>query len=172
MSSVADRYGVASPRTAQHPRAFTGHEFITGVFWAVLWFQPMGAAITLVIGLIATPVMALGYTVAAGFVGLPVSIAAALVGSPGAFVFGRALSAESRDRIHLVVFAAYGVAVGLVTVVASGLVVGGSPSAVWLLAPYALAAGVAVPLGWWKASRGALAAEAEQVAPSRETSAE
>lgn len=155
MTTAPAHPAVASPCTAEHPRAFTSHEFTTGVFFAVLWFQPMGATITLVIGLFASPTTAFTMMLIAGFVGLPVSIAAALVGAPLASRIGRALSAEGRDRVHLGVFSAYGVAVGLFTMDVAGLVLWGNAVAALMLLPYALAAGVAVPLGWWNASRRA-----------------
>lgn len=161
MTRLKVEYDRAMPRTAEHPRAFTSREFTTGVFFAVLWFQPMGAAITLVIGLIASPATAFVMMLLGGFVGLPVSIAAALVGAPLASRIGRALSGERRDRVHLAVFSAYGIAVGLFTMDVAGLVLWGNPVAALMLLPYALTAGVAAPLGWWKASRSALAADAD-----------
>lgn len=161
MTTVPAYSVVMSPRTAEHPRAFTSHEFTTGVFFAVLWFQPMSAAITLVIGLIANPAMAFIVMLMGCFVGVPVSIAAAFVGAPLARCIGRALSSEGRDRVHLAVFSAYGIAVGLFTMDVAGLVLWGNPVAALMLLPYALAAGVAAPLGWWKASRSALAADAD-----------
>lgn len=160
MSTFAGRYGTSTPRTAEHPRAFTTFEFITGVFWALLWFQPMGAAITLVMSSISVPHDMVGaYLVGGAFVGFPVSIAAALVGAPLACVIGRALSRDPRDRLHLMAFSAYGIAVGLFVADVAGLLLGGTPYAALLLLPYACAAGVAVPLGWWKTSRAALAAD-------------
>ncbi|GAB3609206.1 hypothetical protein GCM10027414_13310 [Humibacter ginsengiterrae] len=152
---------LTSPRTAEQPLAFTANEFTAGVFWAVLWFQPMAAAITLVIGLIVNPATAFVMMLIGGLVGLPLSIAAALVGAPLAFCIGRALSGERRDRVHLAVFSAYGIAVGLFTMDVVGLVLWGNPVAAVVLLPYALAVGVAVPLGWWKTSRSALAADTD-----------
>lgn len=159
-NDVAWRYRPPSPRTVEYPRAFAGFEFTTGVFWALLWFQPMGMVITLVLGLVAEPEWAFGFVAGGAFVGFPVSVAAALVGAPGAHAIGRALRRSANDRLHLAVFSAYGVTVGTVTAFAAGLLLGRSVYAALLLLPYALAAGVAAPLGWWKASRSALAADA------------
>ena len=168
-NTLASRYGNSSPRTAEHPRAFTTFEFITGVFWAVLWFQPMAAVVALVVGLISSPMFAFAFVIGGGFVGLPVSVAAALVGAPFAGLLGRALKADSRDRVHVVAFTAFGVAIGLATAAVVGLVLGGSLLAGLMFAPFALPCGVAVPLGWWKTSRSALAADAHRAGGTAES---
>jgi hypothetical protein len=93
-----------SPRTPDHPAAFTRGELLFGALRAVIWFlgsSTLFYALTLQVGAL----FALIYSVS-------FSLGAALVGTPIAALIGYAVRGVHARWIHLTLFALYGLAVG------------------------------------------------------------
>jgi hypothetical protein len=150
-----------SPRTPELPRAFTSGEFWRGAYRAWVWFAPFAFAISLVTGMILSLPGTLGFMILAALFGAPTSVAALFLGSPCAYLLGHTLRRCGRDGVHLTAFSIYGLIVGFATIAAFQAVF--LPGQWAILIPYAIAAGVAVPLGWWKTSRRALADDAARI---------
>jgi hypothetical protein len=164
--------GKPSVRTPEAPRAFTPSEFWAGAGLALLFFQPLAALVSLVWGPAAVV-----FAVYAAMFGIPMSIVAALVGSPPAYLLGRSLRTQSRDAVHLAAFGAYGLVLswlalhGFAAVSSIGQVVDTSWWQFSVLDLYDVAGAAAVALGWWATSRRALrrdrrAADAEEAMPA------
>ncbi|MHA7984249.1 hypothetical protein ACX9R5_00455 [Rathayibacter sp. CAU 1779] len=177
---VPPRYGTAghgSPRTPESPRTFTLQEFIGGAARAWLWFQLFGATTSLLIGLVVCAIDPTEFALLPMFLfvgalsGIPTSVGAAIVFSPFAYGLGRRLQHIGRDRVHVVAFTVFGLGAGVLTALLFGLgwglVTGVAP---WYFGlsvftcAYAPASAVAVPLGWWGASRRALREDEERSA--------
>ena len=147
------RYGTASPRSDEVPRAFTFGEFVRGAALAWAWFQPCVIASGAIVGAITIgpDELALGFLPVV--VGLPFTVATTALGSPIAYLLGRALERRRNDLIHLATFAAYGLALGaIVPLIVLGSAFGGGS----LAAMCGTAGAAALPLGWWTTSRLAL----------------
>ncbi|GAA4195803.1 hypothetical protein GCM10022219_21450 [Microbacterium oryzae] len=97
-----------SPRTPEHPAAFTRGELLFGALRAVLWFLG-SSTLFYALTMQAAAVFALIYSV-------PFSLGAAVVGTPLAALIGFALRGVRARWIHLAVFALYGLAVGFAAV--------------------------------------------------------
>jgi hypothetical protein len=93
-----------SPRTPEHPAAFTRGELLFGALRAVIWFLG-SSTLYYALSMQAAALFALIYSVS-------FSLGAALVGTPIAALIGLALRGVRARWIHLGVFALYGLAVG------------------------------------------------------------
>ncbi|MFE6255616.1 hypothetical protein [Agromyces sp. NPDC057865] len=154
---------VPSLRTAERPMAFTFGEFMRGAFFACGWFWLFSLAcfpIAAAMGWydLATWVTATFYTaVLGGVIVVPAAMLAALiVWSPIAYVLGWSLRRVGSFRAHLTAFAALGLVIGTTSASAVFLVFFTAQPAGAI--PFAVAAALAVPLGWYRTARFAVRA--------------
>lgn len=176
--------GVVSPRTSGEPKAFTLAEFTRGALLAFLVFQPMGIVIAFVSGAIVPMGLPAGSVsnvaqaslnfgliavIFGAIIGLPCSIAALVVGAPGAYVLGRLVRRVRADGIHLLLFGLFGLVLGAITMSASdavlAMIVGSGPQAPGLNdvprdVPFSCASGAAVAIGRLLALRRARKSDA------------
>lgn len=166
MSTLETRYGTASPRTAEFPRAFTLGEFARGATYAWLWFQPIGmllGGIGFGLGEGET-----GFGIVATLYGLPMSCAATIAGSPLAFLLGLRLRRRRHDLTHLAAFALYG---GVWGYLVQWVIFAHPTEPAAVAIAYTLASSAAVTTGWWTTSRLALRHDRLRSAPSIHTPA-
>lgn len=163
MSTLETRYGSASPRTAEFPRAFTLGEFARGAGLAFLWFQP-AVIIAAAIGSAVEGGADFELLFIIPVAGAPTGFVATVLGSPAAFLIGFVLRRQARDAVHVIAFAAYGALVGTVTV----FIIGGHQFDAATTLTYGIPAAAAVALGWWSTSRLALRKD-RRVAPTDAT---
>ncbi|MBN7793216.1 hypothetical protein [Microbacterium esteraromaticum] len=129
---------------------FSRAEFLRGALAAWLWF------------LILHQVFLLFPTAGYGYIALqfsvPWSFGALLVGSPIAFMIGRALRTDPRKWVHVTAFASFGLLLGvLTTTIALWLALDGDFAEWWVFfSLVAISASPAVALGWWYAASRAL----------------
>jgi len=178
-TDLAARYGIASPRTTKSPLAFRFGEFAAGSFRAWGWFL-----------LFSLPALAFAPLAAAAFGGdtvgwqqalawaplyimvgfplvlLPSSIGALVVWSPFAYLLGFLLRRVGDTRVHLAAFIAFGAGVGAATAAIASVVLDFPASQMF---GFVIAAGAAVPLGWRRTARLALANDAAAEASFRKT---
>ncbi|MFB7252379.1 hypothetical protein [Microbacterium sp. NPDC056234] len=143
--------------------SFSRAEFVRGAIAAWLWF--------LVIHQLALLIPATGYGFVALYLTVPWSFGALMLGSPLAFVIGRALRTERRLWVHEVTFGIFGLAIGVVTTslavwLTNDGYLGDFAGWWWLAAIVAASACPAVVLGWRYGTREIRRAESAQ-APRR-----
>ena len=169
-TDLAARYGTAGPRTSERPMAFRFGEFARGAFSAWGWFllfslpalvfAPIaaeafgGASLSWQQGLAWAPLY-----IYVGFplVVLPSSIGALVIWSPLTYLLGLCLRRTRAAAVHLAAFIAFGVGIGVATAAIAGAALGYAPS---MMVGFVLAAGVAIPMGWHRTARRALANDA------------
>lgn len=155
-----------SPRTAEHAMAFTWGEVGNGALFAWTWFlllfipATMGVAIMLsqwdgLRAVAAAPFL----LVIGGLIAVPVSLVVTAVGLPIAYGLAMLLRRVRADALHLAVFAVFGATIGGAAVAGVATVFGFL--SVGFVSAYTIASAVAVAVGWWKASRRALASDAD-----------
>ncbi|AYG04941.1 hypothetical protein [Gryllotalpicola protaetiae] len=153
MSALETRYEKRSVRAVDLPRAFTFGEFTRGAALAWAWFQPCVIATGAIIGAFTEGPSGVTLGLLPVVIGLPFTVVTTVVGSPIAYLLGRALERRRGDVIHLAAFAAYGMVLGAVV----PMIVLGSPLGGDAIALMCGTAGAfALPLGWWTTSRIAL----------------
>jgi len=186
-ADLAARYGTGSPRTLERPMGFTFWEFGRGALGAWGWFLLMSIP-----GLAVAPVVAawetgitqgydgwldhIGYAIPmwvffGGLLVLAWSIAAFLLGAPFAYLLGCLMRSVAHIGIHLVAFVLFGVGIGIAVAWTTPFPSGLLP---WptTATPFVLAAAIAIPLGWHRTVRRALADDAAaqtsvHIAPTR-----
>jgi hypothetical protein len=145
-----------SLRSPIEPMAFTRAEFMRGAVAAWVWFLVLHSAMfSIWIGI---------YVVVAWSVTLPWSLLALFLGSPLAYLLGKALRSQRLIVVHLTAFTLLGLTLGAATATAALLVGWGFPpgqaSDYTVMAVAVVAcAGAAVPLGWWWTVRRARATD-------------
>lgn len=180
-----ERYGRPSRRTPELPMAFSAWEFIRGALLAWLAFLLLAPIMFMLAVAIMGAAASFGdFAVSAvvfGLMGLitifPWAIAALIVGSPLAFLLGRSLRRVTRISVHLLLFAAFGLLLGVVaSAVATPLInlSDAPPTEYWesildslhFIIGAVLASAIAVPLGWWITAKLALRADSRRSAPA------
>ncbi|WP_223586371.1 hypothetical protein [Microbacterium sp. OVT16B] len=169
---IAKKDGIP-PRTQARPMAFTDREALRGgidVWWIFLVFLVIGigvwcTALDLTDGVETSPSNINVFLFAAFcalVIGGTISLIVMPVGVMLAIPLGRALSRSRRLWVHIVVYTALGIAIGLVYI---ALLRGGEVftpiRSIWdyvLFVP-AVSASLAVPLGWWCTARRLLLAD-------------
>ncbi|CAH0202862.1 hypothetical protein SRABI121_02531 [Microbacterium sp. Bi121] len=106
--------------------AFSRAEFFRGAIASWLWF--------IVVHQLCLLLTMGGYGVVVLSLTLPWSFGALLIGSPLAYLIGRALRGERRRWVHELIFGLFGLVVGVLT----------TALAVWLTGD-----GLGDPAGWW-----------------------
>ena len=164
--------------------AFTLREFRSGAWEAWLLFQAVAPIIAFVGGGIAAqhdPYVVeqagietfvgygFGSVVWGGLFGAPSSFIALALGAPFAYMLGHALRRTASEGIHFFAFALLGLVIGGATALGFTALMGQAAARPAIMVPLALAAGVVVPCGQYRASRRALRADA--VALSRASAA-
>jgi hypothetical protein len=98
------------------------------------------------------------------------SIAAFLLGAPLAYLLGLLMRGVADIRIHLAAFVLFGVGVGIAVAWTTPFPSGLLP---WptTATPFVLAAAIAIPLGWNRTARRALADDARSKAYGRNSAA-
>lgn len=178
------RYGRPNRRTPELPMAFSAWEFIRGALLAWLAFLLL-APIMFMLAVAVIGVASFGdFVVSAVLFGLmgvitifPWAIAALIVSSPLAFLLGQSLRRVTSISVHLLLFAAFGLLLGVVSAaVATPLInLSDAPPSEYgesildslhFVIGAVLASTVAIPLGWWLTARVALRADARRSVPA------
>lgn len=167
---VAGRYGIRV-RTPELPMAFTFGEFAGGAWrawWTFSWVFPIAFSLANLAGTLLTPEPRWTASSISGSFAIllfsyiweiPWTLAGlALVGGPCAWLLGLALRRVRSLRVHLVAFGLLGLVVGALMSWLAGTVMGLGPLSA--VPSGALVAGFAVPYGWYRAARRALAEDA------------
>ncbi|UOE45262.1 hypothetical protein [Agromyces larvae] len=161
------RYRWRNPRTEAEPMAFTFAEFVRGAFATWGWFL-LFALPALVVTSAVPAVFAVGpgtggwgpwwgwallYLVYGIPIVLVVSLVALAVGSPGAWLLGWCLRRSDRIRVHVIAFAGYGVAFGVMFAWSLGWMLSGRTGldTVVFRSPFIAASGAAAALGRYRA---------------------
>ncbi|WP_374975581.1 hypothetical protein ACEYYH_17505 [Microbacterium trichothecenolyticum] len=146
---------------------FTRWEFARGAIAGWVWFLGLHQLLLLV------PLA--GYGVWSLYATIPWSLGALLLGSPAAFALGWAMRRQPKVPWHLLAFASFGLAVGVVATVVAlwvpawGIPADGYGNMTLPAAIVAISASPAVALGWWFTARRALAADRGSVHQSTVT---
>lgn len=165
-----------SPRTPEVPMAFTAGEFWRGAGLAVIWFVvltiPASVIAGIGMGLSSEGSYGAGGTAGAmasavgtllmmaPLISAPWAIGAFAVFTPVAYALGRGMRRVPELSHHALAFSGLGVLVSVVTTLALSILFPLGALAI----PYALAAAVAVFLGWWRTARTALRTDAARAA--------
>lgn len=186
MTDLEQRYTGAPRRTSALPMAFSAGEFIRGALLAWLVFMLLAPIMFMVaVAIIGAPASVGDFLFSAVFIALmgaftilPWAVGALAIGSPLAFLLGRSLRRTGRISVHLLLFTAFGLLLGLVSAAVAVPVIdaadvdtGGYWEGVLAVLHFVvgavLASTIAVPLGWWITARLALRADARRnaVAP-------
>lgn len=157
-------------RTAERPMAFTRAELWRGArntWYVFMVLMNLGLVLMMVFaalffgnGIFELPILlafTLGYAIVFGG---GISLIVMIAGAPIAGLVGKALQRESRILVHLLVYAALGLLIAVLAVIAVALLFGataiqylGQNPIILIVAGSATAA---VPLGWWMTTRRAL----------------
>ena len=167
-------------RTPEQPMAFSSGELLRGavIVWAtflglMMLFVPLFTTISgLAVGqspleTIATIPEAIGLAILAVLYALVPSLIVMALGAGLSGLIGRALRRVSSIPVHLAVYTLLGAVISAVYWVIFHAPGAWSPYDAFLLAP-AVAATVAVPLGWWWNARHALQRDARRIRILRE----
>jgi hypothetical protein len=181
-TDLAARYGTASPRTSEQPMAFQFGEFARGALIAWGWFLLLSLPALVIAAVISAWETASGaydgwlntigltiffWVIYGGFFVLAWSIGALLLGAPLAYLLGFLLRGVAGIRIHLAAFTLFGIGLGIAVACTTPLPTEILP---WpnTTTPFVLAAGIAIPVGWHRTARRALANDAAVAASVRE----
>jgi len=148
-----------TPRTDAEPLAFTRSEFLRGArrAWLTVTLLLVGVWILVTVGwgIVAAPVI------------LVASLGALVVGSPGAYLLGRALRTNPHVGRHMALFAVYGGALGAAATATTVAVLGGhDPFAVLLYVVNVPVTALGVAWAWFATARRALRADAPGKQPT------
>lgn len=167
---VAGRHGMRV-RTPELPMAFAFGEFAGGAWrawWTFSWVFPIAFSLANLAGALLTTdsqwwansIAGSFYILLVGYIWeIPWTLAGlAIVGGPCAWLLGLALRRVRSLRVHLLAFGLLGLVVGALMSWLTGTVMG--LDVIGVVASGALVAGVAVPYGWYRAAKRALAEDA------------
>lgn len=161
-----------SPRTAEHPMAFTRDELTRGAWYAWLIFMTtmtigvlaifsanfVGNALTLGSGSLSGWLFTLlAAVIGCIIIGGPVSLVAMVLGTVIALPIGRSLRRMARPALHALCYGALSTALGVVgAIIAGSLVNWLDELGIAIAVVVGLSAAVAGPFGWWLSARRAL----------------